>query len=115
MSASLGARWNEAGRVLRNMATAVDSGAAYELCKLATSELGIALGAGACIAPLRSPWRIPTVPGNGLWRTVTVLPLADRKFQPYAGSVTIAASIDRAGVRPLLSAPKPHHESYRCS
>jgi hypothetical protein len=26
-----------------------------------------------------------------------------------------AASIDRAGVRPLLSAHKQHHECYRCS
>src|SRR6266568_5124829 len=41
-----------------------------------------------------------------LWRTVAVLPLADRQLQPYASSVTIAASIDRAGVRPLLSAHK---------
>src|SRR5437016_7267323 len=39
--------------------------------------------------------------GNMLWRTVTVLSLADRQLQPYASSVTIAASIDRAGVRPL--------------
>ena len=36
-----------------------------------------------------------------LWRTVTVLPLADRQWQPYASSVTIAAPIDRAGVRPF--------------
>src|SRR6266576_2663467 len=44
--------------------------------------------------------------GNMLWRTVTVLSLADRQLQPYATFVTIAASIDRASVRPLLSAHK---------
>ena len=44
--------------------------------------------------------------GNMLWRTVAVLPLADRQLQSYASSVTTAASIDRADVRPLLSAHK---------
>ena len=39
-------------------------------------------------------------------RTVAVLPLADRQFQPYTSFGIIAASIDRAGVRPLLSAHK---------
>src|SRR5438876_6990276 len=34
------------------------------------------------------------------------MPLANRQSQPYAGSLTIAASIDRAGVRPLSSAHK---------
>ena len=37
---------------------------------------------------------------------MAVLPFADRQWQPYASSVTIAASIDRAGVRALLSAHK---------
>jgi hypothetical protein len=34
------------------------------------------------------------------------LPLANRQSQPYVGSLIIAAPIDRAGVRPLLSAPQ---------
>src|SRR5216117_4567594 len=29
------------------------------------------------------------------------MPLANRQWQPYAGSLIIAVSIDRAGVRPL--------------
>ena len=32
---------------------------------------------------------------------MAVLPLADRQLQPYTSSVTIAAPIDRAGVRPF--------------
>lgn len=61
---------------------------------------------GACITPLRSPGEFPPYAGNMLWRPVAVLPLADRQLQPYINSVTIAAPIDRAGVRPLLSAHK---------
>ena len=74
--------------------------------------------------PFFAPSRImnPEVPANShdyarnmLWRTVTVLPLADRQCEPYASSVTIAASIDRADVRPFSLHTKLHHGSYRCS
>src|SRR6266853_4166871 len=63
---------------------------------------------------ITSPGEFPPYARNMLWRTVAVLPLADRQWQPYASSVTIAASIDRAGVRPFSLHTKPHHESSRC-
>src|SRR5206468_11574763 len=42
-----------------------------------------------------------------LWRCI---PLGDRQWRPYASSLTIAASIDRA-VRPLPSPPTIHKTS----
>src|ERR1043166_3615440 len=100
---------------LRSIATTADSGAAHQPCKVVTSKLGTALATGACVTPLRRRGEFPPYAGNMVWRTVALLPLADWQLQPYACSVTIAASIDRAGVRPLLSAHKLDHESYRCS
>lgn len=49
-------------------------------------------------------WALRHSGKEAVWRTVAVLPLADRQLQPYISFVTIAAPIDRAGVRPLLSA-----------
>ena len=67
----------------------------------ALTDFGVAVGVAVGVVVDQERLATITAPSHQI---VSKMPLANRQSQPYVGSLTIAASIDRAGVRPLLTA-----------